>query len=489
MENRRYRPSVLQLLGPYLFAILTTTLATGLFYLLRDVLDSTVIALLYLIPVGMSTVLWGLGPGISAALLSFVVINYFFIEPYNSLFVHKTQDLLGLLIFLGVAVGISQLVGRVRKSLDLATAREREAIRLYELSNNLAGVQDEKTIVSLLIEHIMEAFQTQRAEVLIEAGSDWQPLLLSEESRTPGKMRLEPDLLIPLQTARYFLGELRLWRQSPSFSPEEERMIRAFANQGVLALERAQLIQAATRTRVFEESDRLKSSILSSVSHELRSPLAAIKAAVSSLRSGAVERDSEAGSELLEVIEEDTDHLNQLVSNLLNMSRIEAGPLQLQRRWNVLAEIVYGVVRRMRAQAKEHTIEIDLPADLPLVPVDYEMMEQVFMNLLSNSFKYSPKNSAVSIQARRQDGQILLVRVKNQGPWVPEEHLDRIFDKFYRVTYADRIAGTGLGLSICKGIIEAHGGRIWAENLPDGFAFNFSLPLTFEGALPRINIE
>jgi two-component system sensor histidine kinase KdpD len=171
------------------------------------------------------------------------------------------------------------------------------------------------------------------------------------------------------------------------------------------------------------------------------------------------------------------------------MSRIEAGALKPERRWNVLAEIVQSVVNRISVRSKYHTIKIDVSEDLPLVPVDYIQMEQVFTNLISNSIKYSPKDSIIQISAWPTQKQEIQVRVKNQGPPVPEPELDRIFDKFHRITAADRITGSGLGLSICKGIIQAHGGRIWAENLPDGFAFNFSLPLIWEGASPRVELN
>jgi two-component system sensor histidine kinase KdpD len=165
------------------------------------------------------------------------------------------------------------------------------------------------------------------------------------------------------------------------------------------------------------------------------------------------------------------------------MSRIESGALKPRREWNLLAEIIEGVVVRMKHLAVDHQIEIDVPDSLPLVPVDYVQMEQVFTNLISNSLKYAPADTTVFIQARAA-GETVHVQVRNQGPQVPPEHLERIFDKFYRITAADRVTGTGLGLSICKGIVEAHGGRIWAENVPDGLAFNFTLPLTWEGVKP-----
>jgi two-component system sensor histidine kinase KdpD len=166
------------------------------------------------------------------------------------------------------------------------------------------------------------------------------------------------------------------------------------------------------------------------------------------------------------------------------MSRIEAGALRPKRQWNILSEILDGVIRRLHRLLGNFQLDIQLPEDLPLVAVDYSQMEQVFTNLLHNSVKYAPENSSIQITARVTTDKTILVSVKNKGPQVIPDHLDRIFDKFYRVTEPEKVSGTGLGLSICKGIIEAHEGRIWAENIPDGLAFFFTLPLTLDGSLP-----
>jgi two-component system sensor histidine kinase KdpD len=175
-----------------------------------------------------------------------------------------------------------------------------------------------------------------------------------------------------------------------------------------------------------------------------------------------------------------------LVGNLLDMSRIESGVLKPKREWNIMAEIAEGVLARMKHLAEKYKIEVDIPEDLPFAPVDYVQMEQVFTNLLSNSLKYAPENTVIRIRARVDD-EVLRVLVSNQGPQVPPKDLERIFDKFYRITAVDRVTGTGLGLSICKGIIEAHGGRIWAENLSDGLGFNFTVPLFWDGmAAPKL---
>jgi two-component system sensor histidine kinase KdpD len=293
-----------------------------------------------------------------------------------------------------------------------------------------------------------------------------------------------PELSLPIKAARGPMGSIRLWRSATPASAEERRLLQTFASQGALALERARLAQAESRARVLEESDRLKSAILSSVSHELRTPLSTIKAAATSLRSGEVGWDSAARGELLAAIDDEADHLNLLVGNLLDMSRLESGALKPKRQWNLISEIIGSVLARMRRLTETHRLEVDLPEDLPLAPVDYVQMEQVFTNLVSNSLKYAPPGTLIRIRVRTAEDSMLHVQVTNQGPHVPDGHLESIFDKFYRVTAADRVSGIGLGLSICKGIVEAHGGRIWAENLADGFGFNFTLPMMWDGSPP-----
>ena len=465
----------------YLLAAGTIVVMTLLFSALHGALDTPIIALLFLLPVGLSTTLWGLGPGITAALCAFLGFNYFFIKPYYTFTVHRPEDVLVLFVFLIVAVVISQLVGRAQAGMAAATAREAEATALYELSTALSGRREQGDILQTLAEHVAATFDAGAVEVQT-AGA---PPQVRRATRAGGAAAgRAADLVVPLEAVQGVIGEMRLWGGSPAYSPAQKRLVQAFASQGALALERAALLHAEERTRLLEESDRFKSSLLSSVSHELRSPLATIKAAASSLRGGEVRWDSPARPELLAAIDEEADHLNVLVGNLLDMSRIESGALRPERQWNVLSEIVESVRARLRRLLEHHRLETAIPEDLPLVPVDFVQMEQVFTNLLSNSVKYAPAGTLIRIEASAREPGEVLVRVSNQGPPVPAEHLDRIFDKFYRITAADRVTGTGLGLSICKGIIEAHGGRLWAANLPDGFSFNFTLPLTLDGAAP-----
>ena len=435
--------------------------------------NNTTVALIFLIPVGLSASLWGLLPGIASAVVSFLAFNFFFIPDLYTFQVKQTEDLIVLAAFLGVAFVISELAGRVRENLAAASAREHEAFRLYEFSTLLAGTLSEQAAARALLDKIDQALRPIRIEILIETNP--MPVFLAKGTSLPESDSAKP-FVVPLETARGLIGEIRLWSAGP-IQDTEERLLKIFASQSVLSIERIRLGEGARKAKILEESDRLKSSLLSSVSHELRSPLAAIKASVSSLRSGEVEWESEARTELLTTVEEEIDHLNVLVGNLLDMSRIEAGVLKPQKKPEVLAEIVGAVIGRMRPQTQKHNIVVDIPDDLPLVNVDYVQMQEVFTNLLTNSLKYSPQGSAIRIVAKPKDKQFLLVTLSNQSMPVPETDLERIFDKFYRINPSEQVTGEGLGLSICKGIIEAHGGTIWAENIPDGLAFNFTVPL------------
>jgi two-component system sensor histidine kinase KdpD len=483
MFNFHPRWFVVKLLNGLLaFGVIAIT--TLILFPLRGYLNTSTVALLYLLPVLISSTLWGFWPGILSAFIAFLAYNYFFLTPYYTFIVHRSQDIVALVIFLGVAVLISQLVGRAKAGLAMAVARESETTRLYEFSLSLTGVNELEDIATLIAQKTIEAVQPRHLELHIKSVYHEAPITLSMPDNI--QPTSQHDHILPLETVRASLGELRLWLDGKTLASSEARVLSSFAAQGALALERSALERAETRSRVLEESDRLKSSLLSSVSHEFRTPLATIKAATTSLLSDQVEWDSGIRKELLSAVDEQTDYLNYLVGNLLDMSRIEAGALKPNRQWNILSEIVNGVIGRMHRLLQEYRLEIQIPDDLPLVPVDYIQMEQVFTNLLNNSAKYAPAGSTIQVCAKRQDEESLIVMVSNEGPQVAVDHLERIFDKFYRVTEPEKVSGTGLGLSICKGVVEAHGGRIWAENLSHGFAFIFTLPLTWEGASPPI---
>ena len=467
----------------YVLALLAVAAMSALLYPLRPFLGTAAVALLYLLPVGLATAGLGQGPGIAAAVLAFLAFNYLFVPPYYSLRVLHADNVVALLVFLVVAVVTNQLVGRARRSLEIATEREREATRLYELNAALMGVSNLQAIAQVVLHQVQITCQPDYLELQLRVDPGGQAVRATLPAAAAPADR-KPTVSIPIQGPLGLLGEIVLWMPALRLSPSQHRLLDAMAGQVALALDRARLAQAENRAQVLEQSDALKSALLSSVSHELRTPLATIKASVTSLSGGDVDWDTDARRDLLEAIEEETDQLNHLVGNLLDSSRLEAGSLIPERTWNVLAEIVQAVLARMRTALRDHRVEVDVSEDLPLVPADFYQIEQVLANLLSNSAKYSPMGSTIWIRARPGEQGEVLVDVENQSPAVPDGDLTRIFDKFYRVTAADRITGTGLGLSICKGIVEAHGGRIWAENTSGGLRFTFTLPLLSGGRMP-----
>jgi two-component system, OmpR family, sensor histidine kinase KdpD len=478
----KFLPTVGKVFLGIFVAALAVVLISGGLIAFRGFFSTSVVALLYLLVVVICTTLAGFMGGIAASILAFLAFNYFFLPPFNTFRVYHTQDLIALFVFLVVAVVISNLMGRAQTRLEQIEDRERESTHLYELSSTLTGIRDEKQIAEVLARHVFEVFQAMHVDVLIQSN-------LPDTGCQDGpciQVRL-PDDVIPVGVAHQFqalstnrgqLGEIHLWTAQPDLSSTETRLLQTIASHAALAVERTLLSQAENRTHVLEESDRLKTAILSSVSHDLRTPLASIQAAATSLSDPSVDLDPAAKDDLQSLLLEETEHLNQLVGNLLNMSRIEAGALKLQKQWNSLADLIDTVVDRMQRHTTHHVLEIDVSEDLPLVEIDATLIEQVFINLISNSIKYAPPRTCIRIRAFVQDAGWMQVVLQNQGPAIPEEHIEHIFEKFYTFPGMRQVSSTGLGLSICKGIIEAHGGRIWAANHPDGLAFFFTLPLS-----------
>lgn len=480
--QRKYRVFFYQ----HLVAILLPAILTWVLLQIDNLLDIQIIVLLYLIPVILSTYIGGLTPGILAGIISFLAFDYFFIPPYYALLVHKSSDLITLFIFLVMAVIISQLIGQARNGMQIAKKREMETRRIYELMAALFNCKDCEEISSMLLAHISSSAEYKKVCVKVFEPDD--RVTTFEKAASDFEQLNSPDMIIPMQSSHRLEGEIHLWGSNKLLPRENLRLLNAFGNQGAQALERIHLTQAESLSKVLAESDRVKTSILNSVSHELRSPLAAIKASISSLRNGNVELGPDAQQELLATIDEETDQLNALVGNLLDMSRIESGSLRPKIHWESISEIVNSTAKKMRNHLQEHSLVFEFSKSVDLVPCDYVMIGQVFTNLISNSIKYSPVNSSIVIRTMRK-GDELWVEIINQSPHIPQDSLPRIFEKFYRITDSDRITGTGLGLSICKGIIEAHGGRIWAENRPEGFTFIFSLPINLSGLKLDIPME
>lgn len=486
-------PVLVQVVLRILLAIFAIAIFSVLLISFRGFFSTSVVALLYLLLVVLCTTIGGFTSGIAASILAFLTFNYFFLPPYSTFTVTHTQDTIALFVFLVVSIVISNLMGRAQTRLEQIEARERESTHLYELSSTLTGIRNEQQIAELLAKHLLAVFQADAIEVLIQSNlpdTDCKdgPCIQVRlpENTSPGTAYQQSEILT---TNRGRLGEIHLWMKRLSLTPNEKRLLQTIASQAALAVERALLSKAENRAKILEESDRLKTAILSSVSHDLRTPLASIQAAASSLNDSSIVLEPKARDELYSLLLEESEHLNQLVGNLLNMSRIEAGALKLQKEWNSMADLIDTAVERLQRQVTRHPIKVDAPDDLPLIQVDAILIEQVFFNLISNSVKFAPAGSQIHIRAQVQGPNSIQVILTNQGPTIPDEHLEHIFEKFYRFQGMKQEDSTGLGLSICKGIIEAHNGRIWAANTSDGLAFCFDLPLVESASFPIVTDE
>jgi two-component system sensor histidine kinase KdpD len=273
-------------------------------------------------------------------------------------------------------------------------------------------------------------------------------------------------------------------RHGRSFDDEDERLLTGFVDQAALALERVRLFDEEARSAVLARSDELKSSLLAAVSHDLRTPLATIKASATSLLDPGIAWTDEARAEFLHAIDEETDRLALLVDNLLDLSKIEGGVLRSERAWYDVAELVADVAGRLAATVAAHSFSTDVAPDLPLVRFDYIQIRQVLTNLGENAVKYTPPGTAIVLAARRVPGAIEL-SVTDRGPGIEATVLPRVFDTFYRGEPSGRVAGSGIGLAICKGLVEANGGQIWAESWRGaGTVVRFPLPLDPDSEQP-----
>lgn len=273
----------------------------------------------------------------------------------------------------------------------------------------------------------------------------------------------------------------------PSLSSDQRHLLDAFASQAAIALERAELSEEARRGQVLRETERLQTALLNSISHDLRTPLASITGALSSLVDGAAGMDETTSRELLENAKEEADRLNHLLGNLLDMNRLESGALKLRVEPGDVEDLVGAALTQLGDAAQRRNVHVTLASPLPMVPMDFALVTQALVNLLDNAIKYSPPEMPIDIRAD-VSGDEVQIRIADRGAGIPPRDLKRVFDKFYRIQREDSTRGVGLGLAISKGIIDAHGGRIWAENRPEGgTTVIFTLPLASPVSKPRSN--
>ena len=484
--------------------VLICTAVAGLMFGRSDLSNLIMIYLLGVMVVATRSAS-GPGPSLLASALSVAAFDFFFIPPYLTLAVADAQYLVTFAVMFIVAVVISSLTGRIRAQAETARQRERWTAALYAMSRELASARGVASVLDTAVRHIADVFRSQ--VVALVSNGDGRLTLGAEHPAgveiagaelevarsvyEHGRVAGSPTapgvraLYVPLRASRGTLGVLGLRPNEPAAlgAPEQLHQLETFANQTALALERTQLADEAQAAQVRAETEQLRNALLSSVSHDLRTPLAAITGAASTVLEGGAALDPATRVDLLETVYEEAERLNRLVHNLLEVTRLESGSLAIKKEWLPLEELVGAALGRLARLLRDRPVATRLPDDLPLVPVDDVLIEQLLINLVDNAIKYTPPGRPIEIAAWTSDGAVT-VEVADSGPGLPAGEESRVFEKFYRLRARGR-GGVGLGLAVCRGIVEAHGGRIWAENRADGgAAFRFTLPL--QGRPPEI---
>ena len=473
----------------YLYSFLFVAALTVAGMLVRGLLAPTNIALFYLLAVVFNAAMWGLGPAIFSSIIAVLVFDVLFVPPYATLAVHDPQYILTFIIFLIVGILISELVSRFRLQAQAAEQRERETAALYLLSTSMTSDSDDSLDAAL---HQLNNLLNVQAVILRAAeNGKLEPYPRTELSgiemqaahwafdhkqsagKGTAKFADAERLYLPLFASHTSLGVLSVRPNAGLSMLQEQRLLETFAGQMAVALERSRLSRQAEQTRELEASERFRNALLSSLSHDLRTPLASILGSASSLLDERAHLDNETRRDLLTTIQEEATRLNRYVANLLSMTRLESGTLKPKRDWHSVEEVIGAALQRTSMQG--HAVKLNLQADLPLIPFDFVLIEQVLVNLLDNAQKFSAPGAPIQINAQLR-ADFLQVSVMNQGKPLADADMERIFEKFYRASDASRTGGMGLGLAITKGIVEAHGGSVFARAIENGMEIGFNLP-------------
>ena len=477
--------------------------ALGISLLLRQELGvtNTTPALVFLTVVLASAVTYGLWPSLFACLVSMLAYNFFFLQPAYSLTISGPENVVALFFFFVVAVIASNLTARVRTQALVARDRANTTEDLYLFSRKLAGVTTLDDLlwatayqIARMLKLRVVLLMQQNESVEVRAGYPPEDVLDDDDlaaakwtwdhgtaaGRGADTLPGAKWLFLPMRTGRGVVGIIGLDsdRPGPLLSPDQRRLLDSLADQAALAVERVNLVQDIDRARIAAETERLRSALLTSISHDLRTPLASILGSVSSLRLYRHTLNDKAQDELTATIQEEAERLNHFIANLLDMTRLESGAVAPHTEAIDLSDVIGSALRRADHLLSRHKIEIELEDGLPMLKLDPVLLEQVLFNLLDNAAKYTRVGTMITVRARRTPERVLL-QVLDEGEGIPAGDLERIFDKFYRVHATDqKRAGTGLGLAICRGFVEAMGGTITAGNRSErsGAVFTLSFP-------------
>ncbi|HLY11946.1 MAG TPA: sensor histidine kinase KdpD [Planctomycetota bacterium] len=457
--------------------------------------------MIYLCGVVFVATRFGRGPAVLASILSVLSFDYFFVPPYLTFTVADSQSLLTFGTMLAVGLVVSTLAVRTRQQAESATDRERRTAALYSMSRELASSQGKEELAAVALRHVEDVFHGRAALYLPEPDARVEPVTTAaihpldergvaqwvyDHKQNAGlgtpTLQASQSINVPLTVGDRVIGVLGFAPGDPAgfLVPQQIQLLETFATQAAVALERDRLALQAAKSRIQVEAEKLRNTLLSSISHDLRTPLASIKGATTLLLSSP-NVDPGVRLDLLRSIQEEVEYINRTVTNLLNLTRLESGHVEIQKEPHPLEEIVGAVADLLEKGLQEHPLRIVLPPDLPMIPMDGSLIQQLVFNLLDNALNHTTSGTPMELSARVEGGAVL-VEVADRGPGIRPGEERKIFDKFYRVTAEGKRSGMGLGLALCEAIVRLHGGRIWAENHPKGGAvFRFTLPLEPRG--------
>ncbi|MFH1150377.1 MAG: sensor histidine kinase KdpD [Actinomycetota bacterium] len=512
VRQPRIRPRLKAPAVRYVEALALVALVTALAKALGPVLqieqggtvsDLTNIAMLFLLPVVVAGVRGGFGPSALAALVGVVAFDVFFVPPVGTITVSDLQYLITFAVFLAVGLTVATIAGRLRYRAEDALKKEAATNAVYRMAKELAAVTDEETIAQIVANHAAKhvggdtvVYLPRGDGTLAVAGRSnetargleseneqavaaWTFLHSDVAGRGTNTIPGAKCIYVPLVSERRTFGALAvcLAEKEASLEPRKRTMLEAVAGLAALSLSRSELVRFGQQVLYLEQSEQLRTALLNSVSHDLRTPLSTITGAVTSLLEAESRFSPEERRALLHDIKSGASRMDRTTGNLLAMARLESGMATLDRDWCDLEDVIGVVLKQYEHELAGRNVQLEIPDDVPLVMADYGLLEQVMANLIDNAIKYSQEGSEIKVILGYSGGQ-LRVSVADRGIGVPAVDTEMIFDKFYRLNRDSGIGGTGLGLSISKGIIEAHGGRIWAGSREGGgTVFTFTLPL------------
>jgi two-component system sensor histidine kinase KdpD len=484
----------------YAVAAAVPIVLTALGSLIHGKLELSNIIMLYLLGVVPIAIYFGRGPSILASVLSVATFDFFFVPPYLTFAVSDVEYLVTFGVMLLVGFTISNLAARVRLQARIAGYREERASALYEMSGALAATEKLEDIVGIAVKHLHEVFASQVVVLLPDAtsrvrypraesvfgslhGADLSiAQWVYDHAQAAGlgtdTLAGADVLFLPLVTPNKTIGVVALLPANPRrvFVPEQRRLLDTFTGQVAVAIERAQVAEAARASELRARTEGVRNALLSAISHELRTPLATIVGASTSLAEAPETMSDAARRELARSVAEEAQRMSDIVVKVLDLARLQAGATRVQADWHPVEEVIGSALSRMGPKLARHRVTTHLPAKSRLARLDAVLIEQVLTNLFENATKYTPPGTNINVSAEFSRGE-LAITVTDDGPGLPPGEESKIFDKFHRVAPETVPGGAGLGLAICKAIVEAHGGTIYAENIPAGGSlFRFTLP-------------